>query len=610
MSNTVDFHQIQQSQTILPADSPMVLINSQVSGLLTVNKIVRAAYPEFSWAELQYNPAALKLPKPIVPEDIENSIPIGSSISICHIFNGSIGSPAQMKYVLFHGYIEKINTVINEKTVCVTFIARDISAALERIIVMGQRIYDDGRTVFLKDKPLAFNADGQNNRSPNTVANNGRSYHIFGHFDNESFAFDYSQAINYLLCEYVPHGIVDLPNNAQYTNLFDHIPAYDIDVDGLSLIKALYKICRLCGVEFYFLPCQSEQTLDTNIVFYRPGHRRLVELNMQYPGQSFNITHTNIHTVDSERSYWPITHRYIGLGEFKEYEATFDLIKAWSPSKEGGDIEAYSTAAEDFESVENVYRRWCLNEAGDYTGSPYNQGSSYDFDEVFQTENYIHRKRKFLDCITVDADGNSLGQYLEISYNSGKKWQRYEGKFNVLADECGIWISEKLFDDDFWTAAEANKLRFRITASVQSDQRLTYRVADGPVNSSVTVIDKILNLPANYYFRQISKQSIFYSIISDDFDASKLIDDTPVLFSHIRQQANADIDLIEEIVVTTPIISPNFEPGDQVTTSPDSRDILGIRKDPRSLFWVDRVEIDFEKQSTKLKIFRQRKYPL
>ncbi len=63
--------------------------------------------------------------------------------------------------------------------------------------------------------------------------------------------------------------------------------------------------------------------------------------------------------------------------------------------------------------------------------------------------------------------------------------------------------------------------------------------------------------------------------------------------------------IIETIDVQTPIIATHYEVGDRVTTSPDSRDVLGVRRDSRSIFWIDRVRMDFEKQCTDLRILRK-----
>ncbi len=72
-----------------------------------------------------------------------------------------------------------------------------------------------------------------------------------------------------------------------------------------------------------------------------------------------------------------------------------------------------------------------------------------------------------------------------------------------------------------------------------------------------------------------------------------------------KQNESAESEVIETIDVKTPIIATHYEVGNRVITSPDSKDILGVRRDNRSIFWIDRVRMDFEKQCTDLRILRK-----
>ena len=78
-------------------------------------------------------------------------------------------------------------------------------------------------------------------------------------------------------------------------------------------------------------------------------------------------------------------------------------------------------------------------------------------------------------------------------------------------------------------------------------------------------------------------------------------------FESEKQNGPVDSGIIETIDIQTPIVAIHYEVGDRVTTSPDSRDILGVRQDNLSIFWIERVRIDFEKQCTDLRILRKSK---
>jgi hypothetical protein len=59
--------------------------------------------------------------------------------------------------------------------------------------------------------------------------------------------------------------------------------------------------------------------------------------------------------------------------------------------------------------------------------------------------------------------------------------------------------------------------------------------------------------------------------------------------------------------VQTPSLLLQFQPGDRVVSSPDSRDLLHCRRDNRSTTWIERVHMDIRHQCTNLHLVRQRK---
>ena len=162
-------------------------------------------------------------------------------------------------------------------------------------------------------------------------------------------------------------------------------------------------------------------------------------------------------------------------------------------------------------------------------------------------------------------------------------------------------VVELARENDIWTAIGASTLKFRITASVASDERLTVVVADGPVNSAVEVIDHVLDLSGRFEFAKVSGKSIFYN------SASSAVDDSEALHGYVRNLCETQEAVTETIDVETPVLNLYYNCGDGVTCSPDSRDVLGVRRDSRSLFWIERVAMDFQKQQTKLRILRRRR---
>ena len=82
-------------------------------------------------------------------------------------------------------------------------------------------------------------------------------------------------------------------------------------------------------------------------------------------------------------------------------------------------------------------------------------------------------------------------------------------------------------------------------------------------------------------------------------------DDTDALYEFIRHAAESSPEVIEIIDVQTPILGFNYHLGDRITTSSESRDLLKVHNS-RSIARIEKVQMDFRKQCTNLKIIRNR----
>jgi hypothetical protein len=389
--------------------------------------------------------------------------------------------------------------------------------------------------------------------------------------------------------------------------LTDDQKAYDLDVTGLNLLQAIERCCERTGLEFKFEVALCGTGPRENIVFYRRGAGRCVELNVQRQGEKISISKTNVSEFSSKR-YGLATHRYIGQGDFKRFEATFELKKGWDESLESIDYERFSPSGNpEFYKVKDVYRKWILNEAGDYSNQPFNCGPAFDFTKIFGSSNFVRRRRRFWPALTRDEQGKSIGYFLEVSYDDGEHWWQYSGAFENRLDECAVWLSSDRLDVDTWIAALKKVLRFRITASVFSDERVSCFVADGPVNSVMPVIEHISTLPNQFKYRKVSGASIFANARKEGLGGADEVDDSDALYEFIRKRALAGGIAIEEFEARTPYLLWDFRAGDTVTSSPESRDLFGVRRDNRSFAWIERLYMDFEKQQTTLKIKRGRK---
>jgi len=608
MSNRIDFFQSEQTQRALPAATVSVLLDGSLCPCLEVIEIVRSDWPEFSWAKLAYNLSAYRQAAPTAAEEIERELAVGKTICIRQVYNDSAPGASACGRPVFVGQIEAIETRLAGNGERVEITAKDFSVTMSRIAVYGQRIENsDGSTLFLAGIDTVFNEDGKPNAATEPVENNGNSYTVFCAEPSAGKLWNYAEVIDYLLCEYLPAGQLQSPGFERLKSLTDNQAARNLDVTGLNLLKALHVCCERVGLKFKFTPRSDAGGPSQAIVFYRNAAARAVELNCQPSGEKLSISKTNIARLHSRKSFQPIAHRYIGQGDFKVYEATFELVKAWDSGLEDTDYDKFSPSTNaDFYQVKNVYRRWTLNEAGDYSGSPYSQGEAFDFSKIFQSANFVHRRRRFWPALTADRQNKSLGYFLEVSFDNGLHWWQYLYAFNNLLDECGIWLSSDQLDVDTWVAALKGVLKFRMTASVVSDERLSCIVADGPVGSAAPVVEHVITLPRQFKYRRVSGQSVFANSSDSSLGEPDEVDDTDALYEFVRKKAGVGSEVIETVDLQTPYLAFDYKLGDRVTASPESRDLLGCRGDNRSVSWIERVQMDFQKQCTNLKIVRKR----
>lgn len=607
MSNRVDFFQSAQTQLALPPASTAIFLDGVLCPYLELLEIVRSDWPKFNWARLVYNPAAYAPSNSAVTDGVESKLAIGISICIRQIYNGTAPGASAFSLPLFAGQIEEIRTKNGPDGKNLEVTAKDFSSTLKRITVYGQYVVNsDGLLLLLKGLNAVFNENGNANASTKTVETNGRSVTLFATESSESKLWSYAEVIEYLLCQYLPSSQVQTPGIEQLRTLTDNQTACELDLTGLNLAEALQQCCEMTGLKFKLAPRFMPTGPQQAIVLYRNGRGRTVELNCQQAGEKLSISKTNIGLFSSTKYFWPVTHRYIGQGDFKIYEATFELVKAWDPADEDTNYEKFSPSTNpDFYKVKDVYRKWCLNEAGDYSGEPYNRGEAFDFSKIFQSSNFVSRHRRFYPTLTTDKQGKSLGYFLQVSFDNGLNWWQYLYAFNNLVDECGIWLSSDQLDVDTWVAALKGVLKFRMTASVVSDERLTCEVADGPVNSTIPVVDHVIKLPHQFKYRQVSGQSIFKNSSDESLGDPDEIDNTTALYAFLRKSAKIAPETIETVDLQTPYLAFDYQIGDRVITSPQSRDLLECRSDNRSVRWIKRVHMDFKNQCTNLKVIRQ-----
>lgn len=595
MSNSIDFYQGQITELAIPAGRLCVFIGGTLSEHFEVVEVVRGSDGEYSRAKLRFSTDGYRIGS---AGELCKLPAMGRTVDIVQLYDSGEGTTNLVREFVFSGQIESIDAVLGGGADVVEVIAKDMSARLDRITVSGRR-FDTGEWGTRFDgTQLVFNEDNKGNASRGEVTRNGTKSNVFALGESAAY-WSCGAACMYLLCEYLPFGVLSIPPVEYIDAVMGEVVCLELDVEGDSLLCALEKICQQVGVSFKFVPCGHIS--GQRIVFYRAGESASIELDIQHGGETLNLSRSQLGLVKRISKFWPVTHRYLAQGEKKIFEATFELVKAWDVSLEGKTVEEYSTGHEGFAGVCDVYRKWCLNEAGDYCDEPFNQGEMFDLSGLFDGAGFLPNRRTFLDAVSLDDSGVSYGVYTEVSCDDGVSWIEFGGSFDNLDDQCGVWVSDDVLGNDYFAAAGAGTLKFRVTASVEGDERLMCSVADGPVDSVVEVIDHIVKPDGTYEYRRVSGKSVFYR------DGAG-VDDSEKLFSALRRAANRVVNVIEIVEAQTPFVRTNIYSGSKVVSGADGRDVLGGRSDGRSVFWVDRVVMDFVNQTTRLKILRKRQF--
>ncbi|MCF7956136.1 MAG: hypothetical protein K9M75_10065 [Phycisphaerae bacterium] len=595
MSNRIDFYNGASRSLSIPAGRAIVFIDGSVSQFLEVVEIIDDSAPEYGSARFRFDNTGYKMLSSKEPTQLPAA---GKCVEVFEVYDLGEGNSIPGRHRIFIGQIENVDAVLDDSEDMIEVATRDYSAKMERITVSGRRVDDGDTGSRIEGSSLIFNEGGKGNASGSDVIRNGKKSRVFSSESSGTY-WSCGAAVQYLLAEYIPLGELSVPPVELIDAVMGERICDELNVDSDSLLEALEKVCGIAGISMKFVPCGNLNR--PRISFYRPGKHGQVELDMQLEGEELSLSKTQIASVKRTSSFWPVTHRYFAQGEKKVFETTFELVEAWDPALEGRTQAEYETSHADFSDVADVYRKWCLNETGEYSPAPYNRGDMYDLSSIDSQAVFLGGSRKFEDSISTDQASESYGVYVEVSYDAGVNWAKFDGKFENLSDQCGIRISDAALDDDYYNAAVSSHIRLRVTAAVESDERLIYSVADGPVNSVIEVCDHHIKVGAIYEYRKVCGGSIFYR-------DNAVIDDSEKLLGALRRSANRIVNIIETIDVETPFVRTTVAVGDRVISGSDGRDICGIRNDRRSVFWIDRAVMDFEKQTTRLRILRKRQF--
>ena len=523
------------------AAAVLVELDGQEAPWLEVMEINRCRGPRLNRAGLRLLPHVSGVQGRL--ENTAKLIQPGRRIRISMVCQSESVADNLMTWPLFAGIVVEGDGRMSGTNETVEIIATDELVLQNNTPIDGIRVRKgDDETAYVRSDEAVFNKDGRGNRTKEKVTVDGLDYWAFEPDSKNAREWTIAAAIRYIVSEHLGGnsisevGIAFLEGQGQIVR--------DVDVWGLGPLTAIERLCDKAGLQFRVECVPGEDgEIEQVLQFYRQGQGREIYLHHQRAGEKLDMTQTNLIGSRINVKKAGTTIRVIGQGAVKRFESTFEMAEGWDQSLEINDYELYSpTTNEEFAEYQDVFRKWVLNEAGDYEGEPFNQGQAYNLSGLFGTENYAQKRRRFRPGLSRTTAGEpfgllsgAIGYYLEISYNGSDTWQPYGGAFNVLTEECGIYLSGNQFEADVWVAICKDKLRFRITCAIDADEPLEVIARDGPIDCVRPVRTEVFDLGNEYKYQQVSSSSIF---ASDGFETGQAdaVDDSERLRGYLREQ--------------------------------------------------------------------------
>jgi hypothetical protein len=302
-----------------------------------------------------------------------------------------------------------------------------------------------------------------------------------------------------------------------------------------------------------FLPEALDRVLNPfgyawRVDYVRKGVRKLAvfqrgvgpkkNLKLQKPGENLDLKKTNMENGDFACGNQSLINRVEAFGDFKLFESTFELKKAWATSldnigedqKVEGEKDLAGVAWVDRPQHHRVCRDYVLNEAGDYNGVRSEYREPYNFKEVFGVDT-VPRRRRFLPCITLGRDRLPLGangyfvEYHDGSVGDGEDgWRDATGiGFEILSNECGVRFTGATLPPEL---SMQTNLRVRITASVYSDERIKHTTKPTPNSPQPDIAPTLIDVTDRFHYRKIHKDSQFLKNDRGDRYENSQVDDT------------------------------------------------------------------------------------
>lgn len=498
-------------------------------------------------------------------EDVAASIRPGRTVSATLLRGGVFPGAGRDDLIVFEGRIGRIEMGLDSGGEGLRFEAEDPAGGLLRRRVGGRRAWAaEGSADRVEGLPLVFNPDGQPNAADQRYdPGTGDPYTVFAPDSGGASAWTLDEAVAYLLAEHGASADVDVPSPSEVRAAVEPLVIRDVSLEGQTLAEALDALLELAGGRIVITAEPGPDHVSRRLEIWYPDRAPVGWFVHQRPGEQYDPRATDLVGLTVQMHFDSAPRRYVARGDRKMYESAFDLVAGWDDALASCDPDDFSPSANpNFDTVRDVFRKWVLNEAGEYSESPYDRGPAPDLSALFEGAPYVRRHRRLLPCLSTDALGRSHGVYAEVSLDSGASWERVNLGVRVLKDECGLYLTDDPLPSRYLAAAMRGQVRVRVTATIESDSVLAAEYT-GDASTNLPGRTRHLNVPAGHRFRRVAATSRFYGQAS-----ANEVNDTERLEELVRAAHEADARNPAPTRIETPYLAMGHRVGER---------ILGIR---------------------------------
>jgi hypothetical protein len=275
----------------------------------------------------------------------------------------------------------------------------------------------------------------------------------------------------------------------------------------------------------------DEDEVQRRITVFKRGTGTEKTVKLPAEGKDRKTNTANVAAVSCE---WNIAEAFNivqAYGSHLEVEGTFPLQRAWVASDDSLTADALAKSTDpttdlpsQYEKKPDVWRKWVLNEVGDYTATR-TGNTTFDVNAILDRAagegalrplgaNNISRRRKFYAPLTKRADDGRRDVLVEYFVPADAYaeegtpaytgyWKDVlsltNGHYQVLERECGIlFTGQKPPEQLIALGADA---QLRITACLRSDQRLSYTSSRAATSPNAEDIKLVVDLSGRFHKR-------------------------------------------------------------------------------------------------------------